>query len=193
MKPIYLAVALAYLAAPLAAYADGTLTINMAPFTSEVKLKDKVRKQLEGGGMEWGLAGNRLVVTSVNKQFVGPVIDHLTRFGTNASLTLPAGDYQISCVGMLYDGGLSVEKVLSKGAFFNENVLAFQIVDGKVTTLDIKPTIRASSGFFLKLFMPEYLATVTSDGAVTQQVSLNSRTEKSVSWDDYHGDLKFKK
>ena len=41
--------------------------------------------------------------------------------------------------------------------------------------------------------MPEYLATVTSDGAVTQQVSLNSRTEKSVSWDDYHGDLKFKK
>ena len=94
---------------------------------------------------------------------------------------------------MLYDGGLSVEKVLSKGAFFNENVLAFQIVDGKVTTLDIKPTIRASSGFFLKLFMPEYLATVTSDGAVTQQVSLNSRTEKSVSWDDYHGDLKFKK
>jgi hypothetical protein len=180
-------------ALPLPAFADGTLAINVGPFTSEVKLKDKIRKQLEGGGMEWGYANNRLVVTSVNKQFVGPVIDHLTRFGTNASLTLPAGDYQISCVGMLYDGGLSVEKVLSKGAFFNENVLAFQIVDGKVTTLDIKPTIRASSGFFLKLFMPEYLATVTSDGAVTQQVSLNSRTEKSVSWDDYHGDLKFKK
>jgi hypothetical protein len=195
MKTMRFALPLVLLACalPLPAFADGTLAINVAPFTSEVKLKDKIRKQLEGGGMEWGYANNRLVVTSVNKQFVGPVIDHLTRFGTNASLTLPAGDYQISCVGMLYDGGLSVEKVLSKGAFFNENVLAFHIVDGKVTTLDIKPTIRASSGFFLKLFMPEYLATVTSDGAVTQQVSLNSRTEKSVSWDDYHGDLKFKK
>jgi len=195
MKSMRCALTLALLACatPITAFADGTLAINVAPFASEVKLKDKVRKQLEGGGMEWGYANNRLVVTSVNKQFVGPVIDHLTRFGTNATLNLPAGDYQISCVGMLYDGGLSVEKVLSKGAFFNENVLAFHIADGKVTTLDIKPTIRASSGFFVKLFMPEYLATVTSDGAVTQQVSLNSRTEKSVSWDDYHGDLKFKK
>ena len=181
------------LATPLTAFADGTLAINIAPFTSEVKLKDKVRKQLEGGGMEWGYANNRLVVTSVNKQFVGPVIDHLTRFGTNASLTLPAGEYHISCVGMLYDGGLSVEKVLSKGAFFNENVLAFRIEDGKVTTLDVKPTIRASSGFFLKLFMPEYLATATLDGASSPEVSLNSRTEKSVAWDDYSGDLKFKK
>ena len=180
-------------AAPLPVFADGTLAINVAPFTSEVKLKDKIRKQLEGGGMEWGYANNRLVVTSVNKQFVGPVIDHLTRFGTNASLNLPAGDYQISCVGMLYDGGLSVEKVLSKGAFFNENVLAFHIADGKTTTLDIKPTIRASSGFFLKLFMPEYLATATLDGAASPEVSLNSRNEKSVAWDDYHGDLKFKK
>jgi hypothetical protein len=181
------------LATPLTAFADGTLAINIAPFTSDVKLKDKVRKQLEGGGMEWGYANNRLVVTSVNKQYVGPVIDHLTRFGTNASLNLPAGEYHISCVGMLYDGGLSVEKVLSKGAFFNENIMVFRIEDGKTTTLDIKPTIRASSGFFLKLFMPEYLASATLDGTSTPEVSLNSRNEKSVSWDDYHGDLKFKK
>ena len=180
-------------AAPQTSFADGTLAINVAPFSTAVKLKDKQRKVLEGGGMEWGYANNRMVVTSINKQFVGPVIDHLTRFGTNTSLTLPAGDYQVSCVGMLYDGGLSVEKVLSKGAFFNENVLAFHIADGKVTTLDIKPTIRASSGFFLKLFMPEYLAMATLDGVASPEVSLNARTEKSVSWDDYHGDLKFKK
>jgi hypothetical protein len=180
-------------AVPLTALADGTLAINVAPFTSEVKLKDKVRKQLEGGGMEWGYANNRLVVTSVNKQFVGPVIDHLTRFGTDHTLTLPAGEYHISCVGMLYDGGMSVEKVLSKGAFFNENVLSFRIEDDKTTTLAIKPTIRASSGFFLKLFMPEFLATASLNGSVSPEVSLNSRTEKSVAWDDYNGDLKFKK
>jgi hypothetical protein len=53
------------LATPLTAFADGTLAINIAPFTSEVKLKDKVRKQLEGGGLEWGIANNRLVVTAV--------------------------------------------------------------------------------------------------------------------------------
>ena len=39
------------------------LQINVAPFTSEVEIKEKVRKQIEGGGMEWGQAGNRLVVT----------------------------------------------------------------------------------------------------------------------------------
>jgi len=178
---------------PFTAWADGTLTIDMKPFTTEVKLKDKVRKQLEGGGMEWGVTGNRLTVTSVNKQYVGPTINQLTRFGTNFSLPLPAGEYQISCVGMLYDGGLSVEKVLSKGAFFNENIMSFRVEDGKTTTLSVLPTIRASSGFFIKLFMPEFLASTSLDGAVSQEVSLNSRTEKSVSWDDYHGDLKFKK
>jgi hypothetical protein len=72
-------------------------------------------------------------------------------------------------------------------------VLTFRIEDDKTTTLDIKPTIRASSGFFLKLFMPEYLAAATLDGTATPEVSLNSRNEKSVAWDDYHGDLKFKK
>ena len=41
--------------------------------------------------------------------------------------------------------------------------------------------------------MPEYLATATLDGAASPEVSLNSRNEKSVAWDDYHGDLKFKK
>jgi hypothetical protein len=181
------------LATPLTAFADGTLAINIAPFTSEVKLKDKVRKQLEGGGLEWGIANNRLVVTAVNKQFVGPVIDHLTRFGTNTSVTLPAGEYHISCVGMLYDGGLSVEKVLSKGAYFNENVMAFRIEDGKTTTLALHPTIRASAGFFLKVFAPEYLAKIELDGETSAEVSLNARTEKSVAWDDYSGDLKFKK
>jgi len=41
--------------------------------------------------------------------------------------------------------------------------------------------------------MPEYLAMATLDGVASPEVSFNARTEKSVSWDDYHGDLKFKK
>jgi len=188
-----LVVALVALGAPLAAFADGTLAINIEPFTSEVKLKDKVRKQLEGGGMEWGLAGNRMVVTSVNKQYVGPTINQLTRFGTNTSMNLPAGDYHICVVGMIYDGGMSVSKVLSKGGYFNENVMTFRIEDGKTTTLDVRPIIRPASGALLKIFMPEYMAKTTLDTAVSPEVSLNGRTDKSVAWDDYNGDLKFKK
>jgi len=189
----WLALAGLSVAWPLAALADGTLMINVAAFQSEVKLKEKVQKQIEGGGMEWGLTGNRLVVTTVNKQYVGPTIDHLTRFGTNATLPLPAGEYTISCVGMVYDGGLSVAKVLSKGAYFNENVMTFRIEDGQTTTLDVRPVIRASSGMLLKVFMPEYIARTTLDGAVSSDVSLNGRGDKSIAWDDYSGDLKFKK
>ena len=188
---LLLAISLA--AAPWSAFAEGTLAINIAPFESEVKLKDKIRKQLEGGGMEWGLDGSRLVVTTVNKQYVGPTINQLTRFGTQTSLNLPAGEYQISCVGLLYEGGMSVSKVLSKGGYFNENVMAFRIEEGKTTTLDVRPVIRASSGMLLKLFMPEYIATSTLDGEVSPEVSINARTDSSVAWDDYSGDLKFKK
>ena len=178
---------------PLAAFADGTLAINMAPFESEVKLKDKIRKQLEGGGMEWGMTGNRLVVATVNKKFVGPNINQLTRFGTSTTMALPPGEYQISCVGIIYEGGLSVDKVLSKGGYFNENVMTFRIEEGKTTTLDIRPVIRASSGMLLKVFMPEFIARSTFELDISPEVSLNSRTEKSVAWDAYSGDLKFKK
>ena len=62
MKPIRLFLALMLTAgsAPMVAHADGTLQLNIAPFTSEIEIKEKVRKQIEGGGMEWGLAGNRM-------------------------------------------------------------------------------------------------------------------------------------
>lgn len=189
----FLVLALLTVGTPLSALANGKLTINVAPFESEVELKEKIRKQLEGGGMEWGLTGNRLVVTMVNKQFVGPTINQLTRFGTNTSIDLPAGDYQISCVGMVYEGGLSVTKVLSKGGYFNENVMAFHVAEGKTTTLDVRPMIRKSSGMLLKVFMPEYIARSTLELDMSAEVSLNSRSDKSVAWDDYNGDLKFKK
>ena len=61
--PVWVVLAWVAIAAPIVTRADGTLSINVAAFQSEVKLKDKVRKQIEGGGMEWGLAGNRLAHT----------------------------------------------------------------------------------------------------------------------------------
>jgi hypothetical protein len=195
MKQLRVLCAVVFVASamPLAAFADGTLSVNVAEFTSEVKLKDKIRKQLEGGGMEWGMAGNRLVATNVNKQFVGATINQLTRYGTSTSIALPAGEYTISCVGLIYDGGLSVEKVLSKGGYFNENVMTFRIEDGQTTTISVRPVIRASSGMLLKVFMPEYLTKATLGDASSEEVSLNARTDASIKWDAYSGDLKFKK
>jgi len=64
--------------------------------------------------------------------------------------------------------------------------------EGKTTTLDIRPVIRASSGMLLKVFMPEFIARSTLELDISPEVSLNSRTEKSVAWDAYSGDLKFK-
>jgi hypothetical protein len=194
MKQIraFLALALIAGSAPMVANADGTLQLNIAPFTSEIEIKEKVRKQIEGGGMEWGLAGNRLVVTNINKQYVGPTINELTRFGTSTTKSLPAGEYTISCAAMVYDGGMSVAKVLSKGAFFNENVLTFRIEDGQTTTMDVRPVIRKTGGL-IKIFMPEYLTTITLNGEKSAEISLNARNEKSIGWDDYNGDLKFKK
>ena len=105
----------------------------------------------------------------------------------------PAGAYTISCVGIIYEGGLSVAKVLSKGGYFNENVMSFRIEDGQTTTLEVRPVIRAASGMLLKVFMPEYIAKTILNGEGSSDVSLNARGEKSIAWDDYNGDLKFKK
>jgi hypothetical protein len=45
----------------------------------------------------------------------------------------------------------------------------------------------------LKLFMPEYIAKTTLNGVESSEVSLNQRGDKSIAWDDYDGDLKFRK
>ena len=57
----------------------------------EVKLKEKAHaSSSRAAAWSGGYAGNHLVVTTLNKQYVGPTINQLTRFGTNAS-TVAAG------------------------------------------------------------------------------------------------------
>jgi hypothetical protein len=192
-KNILAGLALAFGFACAAQAADGTLTINVAAFTSEVELKPKIQKQLQAGGVEWGVNGNRLVFTTVNKQFVGVDINEFTRFGTNTTLQLPAGTYTVHCVGLIPDGGMSVSKLLSKGGYFNENLMTFEVAEGQITTLDLRPVIKQNNTFLLKFFIPDYLTKVTFNGATSEEISLNARTDKSVKWDDYNGDLKFKK
>lgn len=171
--------------------ARGTLLFDVKPFTSEVKLKEKIEKQLKTGGIEWGAAEGQLLVSLVNKRFIRFDLPNMTRYGENKTLELEPGSYRLSCVGLVPEGGFSVEKVLSKGAYFNLDVLSFDIVAGKTTTLEVYPAIRKSSTFLLKFYMPDLLVKVIEDGAQKSEHVINARTDASIAWDDYDGPLKF--
>jgi hypothetical protein len=179
------------LSQPVFAQATGTLVFDAKPFTSEVDLKEKIEKQLKSGGLEWGVVGNELVVTLVNKRFINADIPNLTRFGERKEIQLPAGQYTLTCVGLIPDGGLSVDKVLSKGAYFNEDVLSFTIEAGETTVLDVSSVIRKENTFFLKFFVPEVSVSVVSNGVGFEAQPINLRGDSSVAWDDYSGPLKF--
>lgn len=175
----------------MAQQAMGTLVVDIQPFTSEVKLKPKIETQLKSGGIEWGAKDGQVVFTSVNKRFVNFDIPNFTRYGTQATNELPAGDYSISTVGLIPSTAFSPEKILAKGGYFNENVMTFRIEAGKTTTISIRPVIQKSSTLFVKIFMPDLLTTVTVDGVSSPEVSILAKTDKSVDWPNYSGALKF--
>ena len=171
--------------------ATGTLVFDVKPFTSKVKLKEKIENRLKTGGIEWGAADGQLMITTVNKRFIRFDLPHMTRYGESKTLELAPGTYTIHCAAFIPEGGLSVEKALAKGAFFNLDQLSFEIVEGKTTTLEVHPVIESESTFLLKFFMPELLVKLVEDGAVKQEVVINNRVESSIAWNDYSGPLKF--
>ena len=179
------------LSQPVFAQATGTLVLDAKPFTSEVELREKIENQLKSGGLEWGIVGNQLVVTLVNKQFINAEISNFTRYGERKEISLPAGEYTLTCVGLIPEGGLSVDKVLSKGAYFNEDVLTFTIEPGETTVLDVSSAIRKQNTFLLKFFIPEVSVSVVSNGVGFEPVPINLRDDDSIAWDDYSGPLKF--
>ena len=130
--------------------------------------------------------------TLVNKRFINFDLTQFTRFGTQKSLELPAGDYTITCIGLVFHTAFSAEKILSKGGYFNVNVMTVHIDAGSMTTLKVHPIIRKQATFFLKFFVPELLTTTIVNGTESAPVSLNAQTEQSIKWDDYSGDLKFR-
>lgn len=179
-------------AAPVAAPATmGTLVVDINPFTSEAELPKKVSKQLASGGLEWGLKDNLVVFTMVGKQFVDFPINHMTRYGQNESLQLPAGEYRITGIGLEMNTAFSVQKILDKGAYVNENVMAFTIEPGKTTTLNIKPVIYKDKTFAVNFYMPTLVATTRNDAGTSAETQLNTRTDTSIAWPQYTGPLKF--
>ena len=171
--------------------ATGTLLVDIKPFTSEKELPRKVDKQLRSGGLEWGIRENLLVFTMVNKQFIDFPISHMTRYGQNETLTLPAGDYRVTGIGMEMTAGFNVQKILDRGAFVNNDVVSFRIEPGKTTTLSINPVIRKDNAFVVDFWMPTMMASVASESGPGEEKALNTRGDASIAWPQYTGPLKF--
>lgn len=171
--------------------ATGTLLLEIKPFNSEKPLPKKVDKQLRNGGLEWGVKDNQVVFTMIGKQFLDFPINHMTRYGQSESLALPAGDYRITGVGLEMNTAFSVQKILDKGAFVNENVVVFRIEPGKTTTLGINPVIYKDATFAVNFWMPTLMASVRTDAGASEEKALNERGETSIAWPDYKGPLKF--
>ena len=176
---------------PPAQTATGTLVIDVKPFQSEKDLPKKVVRQLEKGGFEWGQRDQQLVFSTVAKQFIDFPITHLTRFGTSETLSLPAGEYHITGIGLEMNTAFSVEKVLEKGAYVNENIVVFRIEPGKTTTLTIVPQIMIDRTFAVNFWVPSMMTSVNDGTTTTVPVALNDRNEHSIAWPNYAGPLKF--
>ncbi|NDK38518.1 hypothetical protein DT603_06635 [Pseudoxanthomonas gei] len=169
----------------------GTLLVDIKPFSSEKELPKKVDKQLRSGGLEWGIRDNLIVFTMVNKQFIDFPISHLTRYGQSETLTLPAGEYRITGIGMEMTAGFNVQKILDRGAFVNNDVVVFRIEEGKATTLSINPVIKKDNAFVVDFWMPTMLASVAGNGVKGEEKALNVRGDASIAWPQYTGSLKF--
>lgn len=174
-----------------AATAEGTLIVDVKAFTSEKPLPGKVEKQLKNGGLEWGVRDNQVVFTIVGKQFVDFPISHLTRYGQNEQLRLPAGDYKVTGIGLEMTPGFSVQKILDRGAFVNEDVVSFRIEPGQTTTLAILPVIKRDGALVVDFWMPTLMASTTIGSTTSAETALNVRGATSIAWPQYTGPLKF--
>ena len=178
-------------AAPSGSGETGTLVVEIKPFTSEQELPAKAVEQLKSGGLEWGVRDGKVVFTMVGKQFIDFPINHMTRYGQQESLPLPAGEYRVTGIGLEMHTSFSVKKVLERGAFFNEDAVVFRIEPGKTTTVSINPVIRKDAIFGSTFYVPTLMASVRDDAGETPAVALNVRGPASIAWPQYTGPLKF--
>lgn len=192
LKSIVLTVLVVSSFSASAQQAAGKLRVEILPFSSEIELKEKVKKQLESGGLEWGAKDGQLVFTMVNKRFINFDLPNFTRYGTDTSIELPVGEYSVTGIGLIPSTAFSPEKILAKGAYFNEKVMTFNVEEGKTTTVKVRPVIRKNATFFLNYFMPELLVSIAPEGGeFGPEVSVIAKTESSVPWPAYNGPLKF--
>jgi hypothetical protein len=182
--------------APAAAMAPadagtGTLVVEVQPFTSEKPLPAKIETQLKSTALEWGIRDHQVVFSTVAKQFLDFPMSHMLRYGQSESLTLPAGEYRITGIGLEMNFGFNVQKILNKGAFVNEDVVTFRVEPGKTTTLSIHPVFAQDNAGIVAFYLPTLKAIVRNDSGTSDEQPLNVRGDHSIAWPDYHGSLKF--
>lgn len=191
LKGALLALALVIAPATQAQEETGTLVVNIQQYTSEKELPKKVDKQLRNGGLEWGVRDGQVVFTMIAKQFVDFPINHMTRYGQSESVALPAGEYRVTGIGLEMTTGFSVQKILDRGAYVNEDVMTFRIEPGKATTLDIRPVIYKDATFAVNFWMPTLMASAQTEAGASEATALNTRGATSIAWPQYTGPLKF--
>jgi hypothetical protein len=124
---------------------SGTLVFDLKNYTSEAKLPKRSQKSLEHAGIRWGLLDHSLLIPLVSERDVKADTPYLTRFGEQKTLDIKAGQYTITCIGWEFDSiSRDQDKNLAKDAFFNTDVVTFDVQPGKTTTLQIVPTYRQS-------------------------------------------------
>ncbi|MEG3790498.1 hypothetical protein V1318_10255 [Lysobacter sp. CCNWLW3] len=186
--------ALVFIGAPALAQdtaSTGTLVVDVRPYVGEKPLSKKVEQQFKGAGLEWGIRDDLLVFTMVHKRFIDFPINHMTRYGQSETLTLPAGEYRITGIGMRMMSSFTMQKVLDRGAFVNNDVMTFRVEPGKTTTLRINSVIKRDTAFAADFWMPTLLASIVDKNGTSQEKALNERIDSSIGWLDYHGPLKF--
>jgi hypothetical protein len=184
-------------ARPVFAQQTGTLLFDLKSYKSDAKMAKRSQKALEHGGLRWTMLDNTVLIPLVTENFIHADLSNLTRFGEQKSLELKPGQYTITCVGYEFDSASTdPAKNLAKSAYFNNDVVTFNILPGKTTTLEITPVYEAESHYRfiakLTILLPDLKVRVIEDGTTkVEDVIINRRTEKSVAWNDYHGPLKF--
>jgi hypothetical protein len=182
---------------PVVGQQSGTLVFDLKNYTSDAKMPKKAQKQLDHAGIRWGMLDNSVLISLLNSEYVKADTPYLTRFGEQKTLELKPGHYTITCIGLEFNStSTDVDKALAKSAFFNNDIVEFTVLPGKITTLEITPVYVTESQWRLwvkfNIFMPELKVRVLEDGTPKgDDLVITQRTAKSVAWNDYHGPLKF--
>lgn len=170
----------------------GTLIFRVLNYETNVRLKDNITKQLKHAALEWCIFDNTLIITQVSQKFVKLTNPKRTLFGEEEKLELPPGVYTVTCIGYQPRSSSSnIDKVLTKSAYFNLEILSFNILPEKTTQLIILPIYQKQETWGLTMYVPDYHMKIFEDGKEITECQINKKTEKSILWDNYTGPLKF--
>ncbi|WP_313455403.1 hypothetical protein [Stenotrophomonas sp.] len=174
----------------------GTLFVQVERLQSDVPLSKTVMEDVRVGGVTWGVQGKQLVLVQADPRYVDYDYGFTTRFGHSHSVQLPAGEYQLTVVGLEPRQSYSTDKQMNRAAFVTQNIRTVRVESGKTTQLHIEPLILDEDA--VRPFVPTLLTLLTDPDVSLEQTrkaarptAISLRDQNSIAWPDYHGPLKF--